>query len=575
MRKRNKRDKKIKKLVFTSLLIIFVTLLGINYVRNDFPFIFINKVEKKYVSSDINMIDLYDDNLLKVSEIARGTEVEVYDNKSILNETKDITYVKIKYNKGTYYINKENLTNKKENIIKEKYVYVRTPVTIYKNLDEGTIGGLGKKGTRLEVIGYDKIKIDGKVNAYKIKYDDQEGYIYGKYIVLNEEEALLHYEPEKYYEVHNKRGDRYRGGHAGHLDYYPVEKTIFEDNPMPSKVYALYLNTGKNVIGNVDQYIAYAKTTKINAFVVDIKDNESPGYKSKVFEKYSPTNYKYANNSFEKYKEAISKLKEAGFYVIGRITVFKDKYYVIDNPDIAIIDSRTNKPYLHSNTYWPSPYQRKVWEFNIELAKEAVKEMGFNEIQFDYVRFPDRTLTAEKAGLMIFRNDYNEEKAQAIQRFFMYACDELHKLNVYVSADVFGESAYNYVTAYGKYWAAISNVVDVISGMPYPDHFNKYEFGFEQPVWTVPYDLLYHWGKEYVMKRQKEIPTPAILRTWVQTADVPSYKHEGGYAYGSKQIEDQIRGLFDAGLDGGYMAWSSHSSLERYKSQYEAYAKEY
>ena len=195
MRKRNKRDKN-QKLVFTSLLIIFVTLLGINYVRNDFPFIFINKVEKKYVSSDINMIDLYDDNLLKVSEIARGTEVEVYDNKSILNETKDITYVKIKYNKGTYYINKENLTNKKENIIKEKYVYVRTPVTIYKNLDEGTIGGLGKKGTRLEVIGYDKIKIDGKVNAYKIKYDDQEGYIYGKYIVLNEEEALLHYEPK-------------------------------------------------------------------------------------------------------------------------------------------------------------------------------------------------------------------------------------------------------------------------------------------------------------------------------------------------------------------------------------------
>jgi hypothetical protein len=273
--------------------------------------------------------------------------------------------------------------------------------------------------------------------------------------------------------------------------------------------------------------------------------------------------------------DSIRKIKDAGFYVIGRITVFKDKYFVLDNPDIAILDTRTNKPYLNASTYWPSPYQRKVWKFNVDLAKEAATEMGFNEIQFDYVRFPDRTIKDEKNGIMNFRNTYNEEKAQAIQRFLMYACDELHKLNVYVAADVFGESAYTYVTPYGQYWPAISNVVDVISGMPYPDHFNKYEFGFPEPVWTTPYKLLYYWGSNYVAKRQKEIPSPAIVRTWIQTYDVPNYKYKGGFAYGEDQIVGEITGLFDAGLDGGYMTWSATSSLDRYKSQYKIYSKEF
>lgn len=571
-KKRLKKFKKSKIILF--LISIIVVLLAASYVVNDFKFITRGGVEQKYIAGDTNLIALYNGELVKVDNIARGIKVDVH-NKSILNTNKDTTYLEITYKGDTYFINKLNLELSEKDVVKEEFIYVRTSTTVYKDLEEGTIEGLVVKGTRLEVLGYDKINDDGSVNVYQISGDEQMGYVYGKYVVFTEEEALANYQPEKYYEVHNKRGDTHGGGHAGNLDYYPVNKPVFDDNIMPEKVYALYLNSGKNIIGMVDDYIEFAKTTKINAFVVDIKDNESPGYKSEVYKKYSPTNYKHANNSIDDYKEAINKLKTAGFYLIGRITVFKDKYYVLDNPDIAITDSRNNEPYLHSNTYWPSPYQRKVWEFNIDLAKEAVKEMGFNEIQFDYVRFPDRTITAEREGLMLFKNDYDEEKGQAIQRFLMYACDELHKLNVYVSADVFGESAYNYVTAYGQYWPAISNVVDVISGMPYPDHFNKYEFSFKDPVWTVPYDLLYLWGSEYVIKRQQEIPSPAIMRTWIQVNDVPNYKHAGGYPYGPEEVEAQIKGLFDAGLTGGYMTWLSHSSLERYQSQFEVYRKDY
>ncbi|MDD2490144.1 MAG: putative glycoside hydrolase [Bacilli bacterium] len=562
-----KKRLKIKKRNIIIIIILIVIAVLYYFINNNQ-----NHNTTSYVKGNTKVINLYNEDLIEKESIKRGTEVIVI-NKTITN--KNDKYHQIKYNNQTYYIKMTNLTKDKKDLITEEKIYVRTPATIYEDINKGSIKGLADKGKELAVLNYDKINEDGSVNIYQIKDNDQTGYIYGKYTVLTKEEALEHYEPDKYYNVHNERGDRFGGGHAGNLDYYPVIKPTFKDNIMPDKVYALYLNSSRSILEKVDNYIEFAKTTKINAFVVDIKDNQSPGYKSKVFEKYSPTNYKYANNSFESYKNVINKLKTAGFYVIGRITVFKDKYYVMDNPDVAIIDNRTNEPFLHADTYWPSPYQRKVWEFNIELAKEAVKEMGFNEIQFDYVRFPDRTISYEEQGHLSFKNDYNEDKAQAIQRFFMYAGDELHQLNVYVAADVFGETAYNYVTAYGQYWPSISNVVDVISGMPYPDHFNKYEFGFKEPVWTVPYELLKYWGENYVIKRQSEIPTPAIMRTWIQAADVPSYKHPGGYSYGEEQIEAQIKGLFDAGLNKGYMTWLSHSKLERYQSYQNVYSKEY
>lgn len=563
-----KRGKRKVLLMFLLILSFVLASYGAYTLFDKMP---ISKTKIKYTSNIDEPINLVDDKFKEMEKIYRGEKINVYDDT--IKDQKNNTYVKISYGGKTLYINEANLAEDERSVIKEEKIYVRTPATLYKSVDTGTIESLVKKGDELSVIGYDTVNKNGKVNVYKVKIGELEGYVYQKYVLSNKDESLLNYDPTKYYDVHYNRGNRFGGGQAGNLDYYPVDKSTFADNVMPAKVYALYLNSG--VIKNVDAYIEYAKTTKINAFVVDIKDNESPGYKSKIFEQYSPTNFKYANNSLEGYKTAIAKIKAAGYYVIGRITVFKDKYYCLDNPTDAVLNTQTNEPYLHSDTYWPSPFQRSVWEFNVNLAKEAVIEMGFNEIQFDYVRFTDKTGDAEKSGLMNFRNDYGEEKAQTIQRFLMYAVDEIHKLNTYVSVDVFGESAYTYVTAYGQYWAAISNVVDVISGMPYPDHFNKYDFDFKEPVWTVPYELLNFWGSKYVMKRQQEIPTPAIVRTWIQVSDVPSYKHPGGYPYGVTQIDAEIRGLVDAGITGGYMTWLSSSNLDRYKSQKEVYDKEY
>ena len=156
-----------------------------------------------------------------------------------------------------------------------------------------------------------------------------------------------------------------------------------------------------------------------------------------------------------------------------------------------------------------------MWQYKADLAVEAVELVGFNEIQFDYVRFPDLTYRYEQEGTIDYQNTYGETKAQAIQRFLMYAADRLHDAGAYISADVFGESAYSYVTAYGQYWPAISNVVDAISGMPYPDHFAA--SGDWRP-WEHPYETLLSWGKS-AAARQSETPSPARVRTWIQAYD--------------------------------------------------------
>ena len=88
-----------------------------------------------------------------------------------------------------------------------------------------------------------------------------------------------------------------------------------------------------------------------------------------------------------------------------------------------------------------------------------------------------------------FRNKYDEEKGQAVQNFCFYAADQIHDVGAYLSVDVFGESAYGYMTAYGQYWPGISNIVDAISAMPYTDHMGG------EGAWKKPYATMKAWAK--------------------------------------------------------------------------------
>ena len=564
-----RKKRKAKKKPFIALFIIVALIGGGYYYYN-----YINsqkKTEIRYLASEELKITLQNAEGNDVKDIARGTKVKYFINQ----DKEDIS--KIMIDNEEYFINKKYLVKDIKETVLEKEVYVRTSYNLKKDPDSVELLALANKGDKLDIIGFDKIENNGKVNMYKVKYGDTEGYFYEKYTLKDEEKAKENYDFNGAYEFHQKQKNVYGGGDGATLDYYPVEKPKFEKNVMPKNVYALYLNGTKGVIELIDEYIALAKETKINAFVVDIIDDVSISYASPYMEKNSPTSYKHANNSVESYQKAIKKLKDNGFYVIGRITAFKDTYYVDDHNENAISNS-SGTPLKHQSSFWPSAFNREVWKYDIELAKEAVELMGFNEIQFDYVRFPDGLRTMENAGTVNYHNTYNETKAQAIQRFLMYATNELHKLEVYVSADVFGESSYGsgYITSYGQYWPAISTVVDVISAMPYTDHFGKNYGGHKEP-WLYPYETVNTWAKT-ASKEQGLTANPAIARTWITAYNTPIASSGTSLAYNATEVEKQIRALYDNGLTGGYMPWNAFSAknnLEKYKKQKEAYAKEY
>ncbi len=528
-----------------------------------------------YVGSPTLTAPLYtigeSDSLAVVRTVIRGESIAALPSEA--RTVEKVKYIPVQINDTTYYAVQSSLVASRAEAVQEKSVFVRTPASIIVDREASEIGGLADKGDALEVIGYDSLYSDGRVGAYKVRKGSTEGYVYSKYTVFSREEALARYMPEKYDHLHKAIKNPFGGGVAFDCDFFPREKPSFADNPMPESCYSLYLNISPKVLGNIEEYIALAKSTSINTFTIDIKDNECPGFKADAMLKYSPTNYRHAGEGKkELYKRVVKRLHEEGFYVVGRITCFKDSFFVKDHPDAAITEKATGEPFRHNKAYWPSAYDRRVWQFNVELAKEAVRDIGFNEINFDYVRFPDRMNRIE--NIIDYHNLYNESKVQAIQRFVMYACDEIHAEGAYVSVDVFGEAANpGYTTAYGQYWPALSNVADVMCGMPYPDHFSNGYYGIQQP-WNNPYEILNAWG-ERVLARQSATPTPARVRTWVQAYKVMRHVDRNGLPYDAEDVEKEIRGLFDAGLTGGYTTWNSASNLSKYQAQADAFRPDY
>lgn len=558
---KRRRKRKIKKGRVLAFVIILILIIGIIiFFTSKGKNISIGK-SSMYLAGDTNKVTTYimdEDNSLKEnSELVRGKKV-IYSGKKV--NMNDNEYLLIKFDNKEYYVNAKQLVKNVKDVVLEKERYVRTSVTVYENETDSKIASFIKKGNKLDIIGYDKLFDDGNVNMYKIKYNDTEGYVYSKYLVNDKESADSVYNENGVYDIHKDRkfkGRELYGGKASTLDYYPYERVEFEDNKLLKKAKTMYLNAG--TIGSIDSYLKIAKENGVNAIVVDIKDG-ALAYSSNVAKEISPTAYATAINDNSSYKSAIDKIKDAGIYAIGRIVVFNDVHYGKDHPEDCISSTASSR-------LWPSAYSRGAWYYNVELAKEAVKEMGFNEIQFDYVRFPEDAYNMSIKGNSDFKNKYDEEKAEAVQNFLFYATDQIHKVGAYLSVDVFGECSGEYVTAYGQYWPAISNIVDAISSMPYTDHFGR-----SVDTWTNAYQTVYNWAKG-AAARQKEIPTPAVARTWITAYDTPYWKPT--VIYNASKIEDQVRALYDAGLDGGFITWNSASSLAKYEQIKTAFNKDY
>ena len=492
---------------------------------------------------------------------SRNVDVEINNGELFFTEIELDGEVDEKGEPIVYYISTDNLSPDPEHVVLEKTKYLRTSSTVYKNDEDAQISSFLKKGTELSICGYSGLQADGTVEMYQIDNPGSEGYIYAKYIVDTQEEADQPY--TQIADNHSGRvypyGLELYGGDMDNFDWYPVDKPEMSSGPLLSEARAMYISTWLATPSAIQDYISLALSSGANAMVIDIKDGVL-AYESEVARELSPTSYETSIMTVDQYKEAIQMVKGAGLYAIGRIVCFNDDIYASDHPEVCIISDV-------EDFLWPSAYNRDVWYYNVALAQEAVQLFGFDEIQFDYVRFPESAWYMSDSDNTDFLNTYDEDKGEAIQNFCFYAADQIHEAGAYLSIDVFGECSGPYITAYGQYWPAISNVVDAISGMPYTDHF-----GSEVDTWSHPYTTVYEWASS-AAKRQTEIKTPAVARTWITGYDVPNW--DPTVIYGAQEMIDQAQALLDSGLTGGFIPWNAVSDLDKYNEYAAVWADQY
>ena len=254
---------------FLTLLIIVAAIVSCNSEEI---------VEVRYLASPVHTNYIYSfDEQNKVLAVA-DTLVRGAQLNAVVNGTKKIDdklYMAVKVGRERYYAAVESLVADPRAVVQESAVFVRTPASIISDVATSKVGGNAAKGEQLAVIGYDSIDAAGRVNRYMVRQGSVEGYIYAKYTVFDREQSLLRYKAEQYDKVHKAVKNPFGGGEAIGCDFYPTERVVFENNKMPEACYSLYLNISPSVIGNIEAYIDFAKQTKINTFVIDIKDNNT------------------------------------------------------------------------------------------------------------------------------------------------------------------------------------------------------------------------------------------------------------------------------------------------------------
>lgn len=337
------------------------------------------------------------------------------------------------------------------------------------------------------------------------------------------------------------------------------------------KVKAVFL-TGPSagLTSRVDKIIEIAKTTELNTVVVDIKEDGSLNYESNldVVKKYGKQT-KYYNP-----EKLIKKFHDNGIYVIGRIVTFRDNTLSKNRADLGIKTPKGTLWVEGKNGSWTNPYNEEVWDYNIAIAKEAVSK-GFDEIQFDYVRFPTGKKTDFNYGTNV------PAKSEAINGFLAKAEKEIHVgLGVPVSADVFaiiieskgdGESIGQKIDEVGK-------DVYCISPMIYPSHYaNAATTGvmankvgqdingilFKAPD-LEPYKVMYNALMAAKTKISAVPEYKAKVRPYLQ-AFTAKYLPNGYYkTYGPHEIREQIKAVYDA----GYEEWILWDSSNKYQAEY-------
>ena len=312
----------------------------------------------------------------------------------------------------------------------------------------------------------------------------------------------------------------------------------------PITIKALYLSFWKaNLDSNsLKKIIQIIEKKEVNAVVVDIKSEYGlTSYK---------TSFKQANNygasrktTIKNIKSFIDLMKSKNIYTIARVVTFKDELQALNNPSYAIKKNNGKIWRSRDKVAWVDPFDIRSHLYTIAIAEDAAK-VGFDEINFDYIRFP------AKSNLIFAKKNTQANRIEAISKFLSSAKNRLRKYGVYISVDIYGNILWtNDDSNIGQTIKSLSKNVDYIAPMLYPSGFAKGFFGKKNPS-NHPFIVIYK-----SLKNIKNIIEPIRVRPWLQY--FRDYAH-AKKRYKKFEINEQIRAA-EKMKSNGWMMWSSSS----------------
>lgn len=297
------------------------------------------------------------------------------------------------------------------------------------------------------------------------------------------------------------------------------------------------------------QLVAMADATEINAFVIDIKDEFGINYKSAdpVVQRNAGT-----AGAIGDLRALLDTLKAHKILAIARIVTFKDSVTARVSPQWTIRKADGSAWKDKQGLTWVNPYHRELWDYNVRIAEEVVK-LGFGEVQFDYIRFPE---PYKSLPPQVFPDANGLDKPAALAEFLTYAKARIGKLGVRTTADVFGlVTTISGALEIGQQWESLSPHADVLLPMVYPSHYPRGAFNLARPN-AEPYKVI---AAAITRARERDeklgIHTPDHVRPWLQAFSL------GQPPYGPAEIRAQKQAVYDAGYD-GWVLWHPGSKYE-------------
>ena len=323
-------------------------------------------------------------------------------------------------------------------------------------------------------------------------------------------------------------------------------------------VKGIYVTSNSTQGKKMDELVKFIKDSNLNTMVIDVKDDTG-----NITMKLNTGNKQVDKNTLDIVdgKKLLKKLHDNNIYPIARIVTFKDTKLANEHPEWTFKNSDGSVWTNGKGDSFVNPFMKEVWKYDIDVAKAAAKA-GFQDIQFDYLRFPEGfenqadSLTYNKGEYKNSQMSSGDQRVDTITKFLEYANKELKPMGVNVSADVFGYSALvENAPGIGQSFPKISKNVDAISSMIYPSHWSNGDFGLQAPD-TEPYKTV----NRYIQKENSLLDTlgkdKPISRPWIQDFTA-SYLGAGNYIdYDAKAISEEVQALKDNGVN-EFLLWNA------------------